>query len=75
MGFFGFSKEDIKAFSLKDLITDTVKKVGDFFKDIFSFDSDSMLGDLKGKIADMGLILKAMTKGSIAAAKSNRTWR
>ena len=70
MGFFGFNKEDIEAFSLKDLITDTVKSVGKFFKDIFSFDSESMIGDLKGKIADMGLILKAMTKGSIAAAKA-----
>ena len=70
MGFFGFSEEDIKAFSMKDLITDTVKKVGDFFKDIFSFDGESMLGDIKGKIADMGLVLKAMTKGSIAAAKA-----
>ena len=29
-----------------------------------------MLGDIKGKIADMGLVLKAMTKGSIAAAKA-----
>ena len=70
MGVFGFSKEEIAEFSLQDLIKDTAKKVGQFFKDLFSFDADSMIGNLKEKISDMGLILKAMTKGAIAAAKA-----
>ena len=62
---FGFGEADAN-FNLIEYVIGMAKKAWGFITGIFSFDTSRIMG----KIFDIGTVIKAITKGGIAAAKA-----